>query len=129
MSIIESRISNRSTEFQQNRESMQSLVDDVFGDLLDPANPDVSANTCPAQSTTIAAGDSFTCSFEAFVGGNASDPDHENTVTAELEDDDGNPVTEEDAATVGIDDAIPNITVTKTPSTSVVAPTSTRSTS
>ena len=26
-----------------------SLADDVFGDLLDPANPAVSANTCPAQ--------------------------------------------------------------------------------
>ena len=69
--------------------TLTSLSDDVFGDLLDPANPAVSANTCPAQPAAIPVGGTFSCSFDAFVAGDAGGPDHVDTVTATVVDDDG----------------------------------------
>jgi LPXTG-motif cell wall-anchored protein len=92
----------------------------VFGDLLDPENGLVSANTCPAQPPAIAAGGTFSCSFEAFVGGDAGDPDHHDTVTAAASDDEGNPATGSDDATVAFSDSLPSLQVTKTASPSAV---------
>ncbi|MCB2224648.1 MAG: hypothetical protein KQH83_10825, partial [Actinobacteria bacterium] len=94
--------------------TMSSLSDDVFGDLLDPSNPAVSANTCPTTPAAVAVGATFTCSFEALLAGDASGPDHLNTVTATATDGEGNPATDDDAATVGFDDVLPSITTTKT---------------
>ena len=69
--------------------TLTALADDVFGDLLDPGNPAVADNTCPAQPAAIPVGGTFSCSFEAFVAGDAGDPDHLDTVTAAVVDDDG----------------------------------------
>ncbi len=46
--------------------------------------------------------------------GDASDPDHVNTFTAEATDNDGNTATASDDETVGFDDVLPTITVLKT---------------
>ena len=80
--------------------TLASLADDVFGDLLDPANPAVAANTCPAQPAAIPVGGAFSCSFDAFVAGDAGDPDHVDTVTATVVDDEGNPAADDDEAPV-----------------------------
>ncbi|MBI5156899.1 MAG: hypothetical protein HZA58_02665, partial [Acidimicrobiia bacterium] len=93
--------------------TISALGDDVFGDLLDAANPDVAANTCTSLPATLGVGAAFGCSFEAFVGGNGSDPDHVDTVALTVTDDDGNPATAQAGATVGLDDAPPSATVVK----------------
>ncbi|MCB2223439.1 MAG: DUF11 domain-containing protein, partial [Actinobacteria bacterium] len=96
--------------------TLTSLSDDVFGDLLDGANPAVSANTCDDQPVSIAVGGTFSCSFDAALSGLAGDPDHVNTVTAAAEDGDGNTATDDGSATVAFGDSLPSITVAKTPS-------------
>ena len=68
-----------------------ALADSVFGNLLDPANPAVSANTCPARPAVIGVGGTFSCSFDAFVAGDVGDPAHRDTVTAAVIDDEGTP--------------------------------------
>ncbi len=105
-------VANRSVEAV----ALTSLTDDVFGDLLDPANPAVSANTCPAQPLAIPVGGTFSCSFAAYVAGDADGPDHVNTAVAATTDDDGNLAMGSDDATVTFSDVLPSIAVTKTPS-------------
>ncbi len=81
--------------------TLTALDDDIFGDLLDGGNGAVSNNTCPAQATAIPASGTFSCSFDAVLSGDAEGPDHVNTVTATVEDDDGNSTSGSDDATVG----------------------------
>lgn len=59
--------------------TLTDLVDDVYGDLLNPANPLVNSNTC-ADNTVILYGDTYTCSFVGNVTG-AAGSQHTNTVT------------------------------------------------
>lgn len=93
-----------------------SLVDDVYGDLLDADNPDVSANTCvELAGYELGAGDSVECSFVGFVSGNAGDV-HYNVATVIGVDDDQGEVTDDDDAQVTIGDVGSSIDVTKTPS-------------
>ena len=98
------------------------LDDNVYGDLLDSANPDVSNNTCDdalpinlaASDGTAGSGtDFFSCSFDGAVSGNAGSS-HTNIVTATATNDAGES-TDTDDATVTIDDVAPAVTVTKTP--------------
>jgi hypothetical protein len=96
--------------------TLTGLTDDVFGDLLDAANPAVSGNTCPSQATAVAPGGVFSCAFDADLLGLAGDPDHENTVTAAARDDEGNPTTDEGSTTVVYGNTDPTISVSKTPS-------------
>jgi uncharacterized repeat protein (TIGR01451 family) len=100
--------------------TLTSLTDSVFGDLLDAGNPNVSNNTCPAQSTSLGVGATLSCSFDAFVGGDAGDPDHLDTVTAAAADATGNTATGFDSATVSFLDVLPSVGVTKTPSVASV---------
>ena len=95
--------------------TITSLDDDVFGDLLDPVNPAVSANTCPALAGPLTVGSAVTCTFDATVSGDASGPDHRNTVTAGAVDDEGNPASAADDAVVAFTDVPPTATVSKTP--------------
>ena len=88
----------------------------MFGDLLDGANPAISNNTCDDQATAIPVGGSFTCTFDAALSGMAGDPDHENTVTANADDNDGNTATDDATETVAFTDTLPSISTTKTPS-------------
>ncbi len=82
-----------------------SLVDDIHGNLD-------GQGTCSVPQT-IAASGFYQCSFTGNVTGDAGDSETD-TVTADGADDDGNPVSDNDTATVDILDVLPSITVTKT---------------
>jgi LPXTG-motif cell wall-anchored protein len=101
--------------------TLVDLTDDVYGDLLDSANSAVSSNTCPAQSKAIAAAGRLACTFDALVAGDASGPDHENTVTATVVDDDGTGADDDDSAIVTFDDTPPSVVVDKTATAGAVA--------
>ena len=79
-------------------------VDDVYGDLDGKGTCDV--------PQTIAPGASYDCSFSGAVSGNAGSS-HKDEITASGTDDDGNPVSGKDDATVAITDLPSSITVTK----------------
>jgi hypothetical protein len=74
--------------------TLDSLTDTVFGDLNGQGD-------C-AVPQTIPAGGSYSCSITFYVSGEAGDM-HTNVVTASGTDDDGNPVSDDDDATVFIE--------------------------
>jgi len=86
--------------------TLTSLVDDIYGDLNGMGD-------CFLPQV-IAAGNTYTCSFQATVTGNAGDSETD-TVTALAEDGEGNPASDSDSATVIITDGgcKPGIDVTK----------------
>ena len=84
--------------------TITSRTDDVYGDLDGKGTCDV--------PQTIAAGASYSCSFSGAVSGNAGGS-HTDVVTASGTDDDGNPVSDDDDATVRITDLAGSILVTK----------------
>ena len=92
--------------------TITSLSDDVHGDLN-------GQGTC-AVPQTITAGNAYSCSFTVTVNGNAGDSETD-TVTASGTDDDGNPVSAQDSATVTVNDVLPTATVTKTAAPTTVA--------
>jgi len=85
--------------------TLDSLTDSVYGDLDGQGD-------C-AVPQTIAAGGYYACSFSATVSGNAGDSETD-IVTATATDDDGNPLSDSDDATVTIVDTPSSIEVTKT---------------
>jgi uncharacterized repeat protein (TIGR01451 family) len=85
--------------------TITSLTDDVYGDLDGKGTCDV--------PQTIAAGATYSCSFTGAVSGNTGST-HTDVVTASGTDDDGNPVSGHDDATVRITDVASSIQVTKT---------------
>jgi hypothetical protein len=101
--------------------TLTGLSDDVFGDLLDGSNPNVSSNTCVSIDTALSIGETVGCSFDAVVTGDAGEPDHLDTVTATVQDDDGNSGTGYDSATVAFTDVTPSVSVTKSPSVASIA--------
>jgi uncharacterized repeat protein (TIGR01451 family) len=93
--------------------TLDSLIDDVFGDLN-------SQGDCSVPQPLAAAGDpgdSYTCSFTKWLTGEALGS-HTDTVTATASDNDGNSDTDTDPATVNFTDVLPAILVDK-----VAAPT------
>jgi hypothetical protein len=86
--------------------TLTGLVDDQFGDVADPSNPAIESTWCVAPQELEAndgfpgGGDTYTCTFEAWV----STSPHTDTVTATVEDDDGSlPAEPNDSATVTLD--------------------------
>lgn len=78
--------------------TLESLMDDKFGDLTDGSNLAISSSTCN-KLQSIPIGGSYTCQFDAVV--NASASPHTNTVTAEVGDNDGSvTIKPTDSATV-----------------------------
>ncbi|OZG72945.1 hypothetical protein BTA51_13370 [Hahella sp. CCB-MM4] len=79
--------------------TVTNLVDDMFGDIT-AVQGNIYATTCVIPQVlqpATQAGDSYTCTFDAFV----DTPTHTNTVTATVGDDDGSaPVTPQASATV-----------------------------
>ncbi|HSM32841.1 MAG TPA: hypothetical protein VK987_02020, partial [Anaerolineae bacterium] len=93
--------------------TIDSLTDVPFGDITSLAGD------C-AVPQVVAAGASYSCSFSVDVVGDAGDV-LTDTVTAAATDDDGNPLSESDVASVAIDDVLPTIEVTKSASPSQIA--------
>ena len=85
--------------------TITSLSDNVYGNLDGKGSCDV--------PFTLAPGASYNCSFSGAVSGNAGSS-HMDVVTASGTDDDGNPVSDDDDATVTITDLGSSILVTKT---------------
>ncbi len=77
--------------------TITSLVDDIHGDLN-------GQGTCSVPQT-IQPGDTYTCAFPAMVQGVAGDSETD-TVTASGTDDEGNPVSDSDDATVEVRGAL-----------------------
>ena len=107
----------KNTSVSSDPVTLTSLVDSVFGNLVDDAgNVLISESTCALGQ--IAPGATYECHFKAQVVGNAGLV-HEDTVTAKGHDDDlPNPdgeVTGSATATVTLTDVAPSIVVTKTP--------------
>jgi fimbrial isopeptide formation D2 family protein len=75
------------------------LEDDLYGDLTNPGNANVSNNTC--GTTTIQAGDTYQCSFDAQVAGSGGSTVTD-TITAKVKDDGGNAAQASAQATVDI---------------------------
>ncbi len=99
-------VSNNSPEAA----TLDSLIDSDFGDLATKGTCATPQSLAPAGE----AGDSYTCAITVFLSGDASGPDHENTVTASASDDDGNSTTDTDDETVVFDDVLPEVSITKT---------------
>ncbi len=89
--------------------TLTSLVDDVWGTLLDAADPTDDVILAPAGE----AGDSTTITITRWVEGDFG-VDHENIVTATAEDDDGNSDEAKDNEIVEFTDDLPDISVVKT---------------
>ena len=83
-----------------------SLIDNVYGDLDGKGTCDVS------PAVVLAPGATYSCSFTGAVSGNAGSS-HTDVVTASGTDDDGNPVSDTDDATVTITNVASSINVTK----------------
>jgi hypothetical protein len=97
--------------------TLDSLTDDVFGDITTTAHPLVTATTCATGDTILANGGTYACYFNVEgLSGSASGPEpwHENEVTAVASDDDGGSDTATDIARVGFEDIPPEISIIKT---------------
>ncbi len=98
--------------------TITTLTDNVYGDLGNPANPNVTDNTCDDLIGDVLApspgpGNTTTCSFTANFTGNGGDS-LTDIVTVTGVDDDGDTATDSDDATVRITDILPIIAVDKT---------------
>jgi hypothetical protein len=91
--------------------TLTSLVDDIHGDLNGQGDCGIGG--------TIPAGSSYACSFTVEVTGNAGDSETD-TVTATVEDGEGQTAQASDSATVTIEGTPPTITVDKTASPTVL---------
>jgi uncharacterized repeat protein (TIGR01451 family) len=97
--------------------TLQSLVDSVYGNLLDVSNPRLKSNSCQSArmlaAQALVPGASYTCNFTAFVSGAAGDI-HQNTVTATGIDDDQVTISGQGAQKIAIGALIePVMTATK----------------
>ena len=109
------------TNKSQERVTLTSLVDEVFGDLLDPNNTLVAANTCPALSRNHAAGTAITCSFTADVVADASLVSSRHSTRVVVTDRQSNRATASKAFSIGFEDVPPAVSGSVTPSAIVVA--------
>ena len=98
-----------------NYVTLSSLTDDIYGDITDVNNENITSTTCSIAEPIPGAGGTLECSFTAYVEGDANDTDGEtDTVIATGTDDNGTTITGEDDATVTFLDVAPAIDVTKT---------------
>ena len=98
--------------------TLDTLVDSVYGDLFDAANPNVTNNNCDdLEGDVLASADpdaSVTCTFVGNFTGAAGDTE---TDTAEIDatDENGNPADDTDDAVVELtDEPVPLVEVVKT---------------
>lgn len=104
----------------KNTASVESVVimtidDDIYGDLADAANGNVSSNTCLVLvGQTLAAGATLSCSFKADASGNAGDTVTDIVTVCAQQDGFGSPACGGDDADVDITDVYEAPTVQKT---------------
>lgn len=100
-----------------------ALSDETFGDLLDPDNPALIATTCSPDGVTLAAGEEYSCTFEAEVTGAGGDPDYSVTAVATLADAAGFETTVTASTVVAFNDVDPIVALQVAPAvTSVPEP-------
>jgi uncharacterized repeat protein (TIGR01451 family) len=90
--------------------TLDSLTDDVFGDITTSGHDGIVSTTC-ATGGTIPVGDSYSCEFTALVSG--APGTHTNVVTAIASDNEGTPAQDDDPAEVSITDIPVDISVLK----------------
>jgi hypothetical protein len=92
--------------------TITSLIDNPYGDIT-KVQGDIKATTCSVPQFIPLKGTPYTCTFTAFVSGNAGQTKTD-IVTATATDDDGRPVPPaQDDATVRITDVLPTIEIVK----------------
>ncbi len=82
--------------------TIETVSDNVYGDLT--------AECLPTGPETLQVGETFTCDFTRYVGGQTGDI-HNNTVTVSGTDDDGQAVSDSDSEQVQIDNVASSIKV------------------
>ena len=95
--------------------TLNSLDDDIYGDIADASNPNIVSTTCLVSQTLMPSGqmgDTYSCSFVAPVAGNAGSSQTD-VVTGNLTDDEGNVLLPHDDAVVTITDVAPTIDLIK----------------
>lgn len=92
--------------------TLMSLTDTVFS--LDALLPGWVGTVLAPYDGVAGGSDTLEGTFVQWVEGDASGPDHVDTVTAVAWDDEGNPAGDDDDATVAFTDVLPQISVTKT---------------
>lgn len=104
--------------------TLNTLTDDIYGNIADGSNTNLQSTTCSLPQTLDGNGGSYTCYFSVNITGEDGNPAPDksknivDTVTASAVDDVGNVFTPEDTATVYVLDVEPDISVTKTTTTS-----------
>jgi uncharacterized repeat protein (TIGR01451 family) len=93
--------------------TLESLSDNIYGDLLDDAGNGLISNADCDQIGSIAPGATESCTFDTDFTGDAGDSVVD-TVTATADDGEGNDATDSDDATVTITDDLPTVDVDKT---------------
>jgi hypothetical protein len=88
------------TNFSVEPVTLVSLLNVPYGDLTDPTNAAISNSTCVTGGTIAADDGAYTCSFQAHISGEPGI--HTDTITATVEDDEGNIAVDADDATVEI---------------------------
>ena len=86
--------------------TINSLTDDIYGDLNGKGD-------CSVPQTLAGNGGAYSCSFTENVSGNSGDVETD-TVTASGADDEGNPVSKSDSATVTVNNVPSKIELIKT---------------
>ncbi len=90
-----------------------SVEDVVVTGLIDSIHGNLNGQgTCKTPTTVVRNGGTYVCSFSVEVSGDVGYSETD-TITVSAQDNDGNPVTAEDDATVTIIDVIPTISVSK----------------
>ena len=95
--------------------TITTVLDNIYGDLADPSNPNVTMNTCPGLAgVTLGPGGMTSCSFKAFVAGDAGDVITDIVEVCSTQDSTGAVVCGDDDADVTIDDVSATPMLTKT---------------
>ena len=94
--------------------TIQTISDNIYGNVANPANPAITATTCNTLiGTVLAVGASTSCTFSAnFTGAPRSQTD---IVTVSGVDDENTPVSDSDDATIEITPLPPSLTISKAP--------------
>ncbi|WP_027710137.1 DUF7507 domain-containing protein [Zooshikella ganghwensis] len=106
-----------------NDVTLNSLVDDIYGDITQSGHDNILNTTCstpqtiPSDDRNPGGIDTYSCQFTVLIEGNAGMVETD-TVTAQGTDNNGNSLSGQDSATVTLLDELPEIVVNKSVSPS-----------